>query len=68
MTGFIADDEFRSLLDWFMCSDPWPIAGDAGENAHHIIEELMNRYASAEHIATRTLSNVSSPIVQMAVP
>lgn len=34
--------EFRAFLDLFMCSDPWPIAGDDGERAHQILENFAN--------------------------
>lgn len=32
----ISNNELRALLDWFMCSDPWP-GGD-----QQVIETLLN--------------------------
>lgn len=26
------DETFRAVLDWFMCSDPWPVENDSGHN------------------------------------
>ncbi len=35
--------EFRAMLDWFMCSDPWPVEPDRG--SHTIIEALLEKEA-----------------------
>lgn len=35
----MTDLEFRALLDWYMCSDPWPLDG---EN-HKAITALVQR-------------------------
>jgi len=38
------DEEFRALLDWFMCSDPWPIPKDmVGDDHQATIEALLNK-------------------------
>jgi len=49
MTGFVTHEEFRALLDWFMCSDPWPIEGEDGQKAQREIETLLDRYAQHEN-------------------
>lgn len=37
----MTNQEFRALLDLFMCSDPWPV-DDKGENQTYV-ENLANR-------------------------
>ena len=38
--------EFRAFLDWLMCSDPWPVIDDDGnERGHDAIVRVANRYA-----------------------
>jgi hypothetical protein len=32
--------EFRALLDWFMCSDPWPVADEPN---HQLMTEWLDR-------------------------
>jgi hypothetical protein len=39
MNSQLTSDEFRALLDWFMCSDPWP----AGDTTHATVEALLDR-------------------------
>ena len=34
-------EEFRALLDLFMCSDPWPIVNDRG--AQKAIKSLLDK-------------------------
>jgi hypothetical protein len=36
--------EFRALLDWFMCSDPWPVSGD---ESHELMMEWIDRAAKS---------------------
>jgi hypothetical protein len=28
----MSDQEFRAVLDWWMCSDPWPVNPDGKDN------------------------------------
>jgi len=35
--------EFRAMLDWFMCSDPWPVEPDDG--SHEVIEAMLEKEA-----------------------
>ena len=44
MTGFVTHEEFRALLDWFMCSDPWPDTTNAAEN-HLVITQWADEEA-----------------------
>lgn len=39
----ISDQEFRALLDLFMCSDPWPVEPDAG--SHELVKAVIDRQA-----------------------
>lgn len=34
------DREFRALLDWFMCSDPWPVDGG---DSHDLMSNWLDR-------------------------
>ena len=36
------DQEFRAMLDWYMCSDPWPVDPD-DNGTHEMMTELLNR-------------------------
>lgn len=38
------DREFRALLDWFMCSDPWPVEGG---DSHDLMSDWLNRAAKS---------------------
>lgn len=38
----MTDKEFRQVLDWYMCSDPWP----AGEHNQTIISDWIAREAT----------------------
>ena len=37
----LTDSEFRTLLDWMMVSDPWPLQGEDEER----MKDLLNREA-----------------------
>jgi hypothetical protein len=37
------DQEFRAVLDWFMCSDPWPVERD--DDSHEIVTNWLNNEA-----------------------
>jgi hypothetical protein len=37
------DQEFRAILDWFMCSDPWPVP--PGDENHEIVTNWLNNEA-----------------------
>ncbi|MEE9367179.1 MAG: hypothetical protein V3W44_10860 [Dehalococcoidales bacterium] len=36
--------EFRALLDWYMCSDPWPVEPD-GYSTHQVITDMLDNEA-----------------------
>ena len=41
-------EQFRALLDLFICADPWPVPkinGKVPDNSHEVIEELLNEEA-----------------------
>jgi len=38
----LSDPQFRSLLDLFMCSDPWPISDQGTGDGHKTIESLLD--------------------------
>jgi len=40
------DIQFRAVLDWFMCSDPWPVSG-ANPASHDIIHEWITAESKA---------------------
>jgi hypothetical protein len=53
------DQTFRDLLDWFMCSDPWPVRkGDKSQQ--EVLDELIDRYAVIAHGDPQGLSIVIS--------
>lgn len=35
-------NQFRALLDLLMCSDPWPIEGQAGDESRKLLIEFAN--------------------------
>jgi hypothetical protein len=39
--GRLDDSEFRIMLSWFMCSDPWPL----NDQAHKEMRELLDSEA-----------------------
>jgi len=39
----LTDQEFRAMLDWYMCSDPWPVEPEEG--SQKIITALLNSEA-----------------------
>lgn len=43
----MTDEEFRALLDLWMCSDPWPVmmrhSDEIDMNNQQIIEEFLNK-------------------------
>ena len=44
----MTDKEFRAMLDWYMCSDPWPVQkkdGSTDEENHKAMTELLNKKA-----------------------
>jgi len=41
-TIILNNREFRALLDWFMCSDPFPVDGET----HSVVEHLLDRAAA----------------------
>jgi hypothetical protein len=46
----MTDKEFRAMLDWYMCSDPWPVqSGDKStdEENHDTITAMMERESKA---------------------
>jgi hypothetical protein len=46
------EQEFRALLDLFMCSDPWPLDGIEGDDSHAVIEGYLDRVARDGHGAS----------------
>lgn len=38
----VDDREFRALLDWYMCSDPWPVEPDKSDS-HETITRWLTR-------------------------
>jgi hypothetical protein len=42
----MSDQEFRAVLDWFMCSDPWPVQPDGVSN-HNAVLNWLNRESRA---------------------
>jgi len=45
----MTNTEFRAVLDWFMCSDPWPVERDVtiGESNHVCVTNWLDREAKA---------------------
>jgi hypothetical protein len=41
--GMLTEDEFRALLNWWMCSDPWPVPGPDGDRDHETMVNWLNR-------------------------
>lgn len=42
----MTDKEFRAVLDWMMCSDPWPVVGSYGsidEDGHKVISGWLDK-------------------------
>jgi hypothetical protein len=44
VTPQMTQREFRAVLDWFMCSDPWP----DGPETHAIVTDWLNNMATAD--------------------
>lgn len=40
--------EFRAVLDWYMCSDPWPVNDMGGQDTHAIVTEWLSQLAKAD--------------------
>jgi hypothetical protein len=38
--------EFRAVLDWYMCSDPWPMPRE--DRSHEIVTAWLDRLAKAD--------------------
>lgn len=43
--GEFSPKRFRALLDWWMCSDPWPIPEPDGHHDHLELENMMSELA-----------------------
>lgn len=41
----LEEDQFRALLDLFMCSDPWPVHDQGQGDGHTTIEGLLDAEA-----------------------
>lgn len=44
----ITQGDFRALLDWYMCSDPWPVSDQGGPDSHAVVTNLLHRIAKAD--------------------
>jgi hypothetical protein len=41
----MTEKEFACVLEWYMCSDPWPVPGEPGIDNQQSIDEMLNKLA-----------------------
>jgi len=39
------DKEYRAFLSLLMCSDPWPVGTESGDDGHEILIEFADKQA-----------------------
>ena len=39
------DKEYRAFLDLFMCSDPWPVGVEGGDDGHETLTKFADKQA-----------------------
>ncbi len=40
----VTEEEFRALLDWFMCSDPFPIDKEQLEYVTNVLDKVSHSF------------------------
>jgi hypothetical protein len=46
----MSNRELRAILDWWMCSDPWPVTGAADRrNNKELVDNWLDRECKGRH-------------------